>query len=249
MEKKTAVITGGTKGIGEGISRAFYEEGYSVVIGARSDNGLAKELGERAKFVKTDVALPDDLTNLVKKAVEWTGRLDVMVNNAGLSGWKPVEKIDEKFWEEMIDINLKGTMFGCKAASRELKKGGVIINVSSMAGKRGSANNSVYCAAKFGVNGITQSLAKELGPRGIRVVAVCPVLVKTPGLVEALELEHSPAKGNVDQFLQNFLEGNAALLRLPTAKEVAEFCTVLASEKSSAITGQCINVDCGVFPQ
>ena len=97
-------------------------------------------------------------------------------------------------------------------------------------------------------NGVTQALAKELGPRD-RVNALCPVLVETDGLNAALATEHSPAKGNVAEFLESFTATNSALGRLPSAAEVADFCLYLASPKASAITGQCINVDCGVFPQ
>ena len=150
----------------------------------------------------------------------------------------------------MIDTNLKGVLFGCQAALPHLPNGGSIINMSSLAGKRGSANNSVYCASKFGINGVTQSLAKELGPKGIRVNAVCPVMVKTEGLVEALAEEYSPASGKgVELFLDDFLRVNAALGRLPTGEEVARFCVFLTSANASAITGQCVNVDCGVLPQ
>jgi NAD(P)-dependent dehydrogenase (short-subunit alcohol dehydrogenase family) len=250
MNKRTVIITGGTKGIGAAISEAFHDEGSYVIIGARSDNGLAKKLGERALFHSVDITKPEDHAAIVKKAIAWTGQLDVYINNAGLSQWRPLDKIDEQFWGKMIDVNLKGVLFGCQAAARSLMNGGVIINISSMAGKRGSSNNSVYCAAKFGTNGITQALAKELGPKGIRVNAVCPVLIKTEGLLEALKEEHSPTGGiDVEQFLMSFIKANSALGRLPTAEEVANFCVFLASQKASAITGQCINVDCGVFPQ
>ena len=114
----------------------------------------------------------------------------------------------------------------------------------------GSANNSVYCASKFGVNGITQSLAKELGPSGIRVNAVCPVYVETPGLLEALENKDSPPAGqDTSTYLQDFAQSQAALKRLPLGNEVADICLYLASDTASAVTGQCINVDCGVLPQ
>ena len=150
----------------------------------------------------------------------------------------------------MIDTNLKGTFWGCKAASEYLTSGGTIVNVSSLAGKRGSSNNSVYCASKFGVNGITQSLAKELGSRGIRVNAVCPVYIETPGLLLALENPDSPSKEkNTAKYLKDFSESNSAMGRLPVANEIADLCFYLASNSASAITGQCINVDCGVLPQ
>ena len=167
-----------------------------------------------------------------------------------MSAWRSLENIDEQFWAEMLDTNLKSVLFGAQAAARHMEKGGVILNVSSLAGKRGSANNSAYCAAKFGVNGITQALAKELGPRGIRVNAVCPVYVKTPGLQAALKNPDSPARGkDIGIYLKKFAKEQASLGRLPEAREVAELCLFLASPAASAITGQCINVDCGVLPQ
>ncbi len=249
-EPRTVIVTGGTAGIGAAIVKAFHLGGDNVVIGARRDNGLALSLGERARFQSVDVTSAVALRDLVAVAVAWTGRLDVFVNNAGVSGWRPLAAIEETFWQEMVDVNLKSVLFGCQAAAAAMDRGGVIINVSSMAAKRGSANNSVYCAAKFGVNGITQALAKELGPRDIRVNAVCPVLVTTDGLITALSKEFSPAYGrSVSDFLESFAKMNSALGRLPTAEEVAQFCVFLASPQASAITGQCINVDCGVFPQ
>ena len=248
--QRTILITGGAKGIGASISHAFHANGDSVLMASRSDNGFADQLGERARFVACDVRRPTDLHTVVQAALEWTGRLDVFVNNAGLSAWRPVVKVDGDFWDQMIDTNLKGTFFGCQAAAAHLQPGGCIINISSLAGKRGSANNSVYCASKFGVNGITQALAKELGPRGIRVNAVCPVYVQTEGLLEALEQESAPPRGeNVETYLRNFATSNSALGSLPTGDEIGQVCLFLASQEASAITGQCINVDCGVLPQ
>lgn len=248
--KKTAIITGGTKGIGADIASAFYSAGYSVVLASRSDNGFAKELGDRARFVKIDVRREADHQKLAAFACKWTGRLDVYINCAGFSGWKPVEQVTEKFWNEMIDTNLKGAFWGCKTAAANLGGGGVIINISSLAGKRGSSNNSVYCASKFGVTGLTQALAKELGPQGIRVVAVCPVYVETQGVIKALQDKNSPAKGkNVKAYLDQFKKEQTALGVLPTGKNIAETCLFLASSAASAITGQSLNVDCGVMPQ
>jgi len=249
-EKQVVVITGGVRGIGAAISRVFHKSGYYVVIGSRRDTGLAEVLGERATFQPTDVRKPGDVHALVKAALDWTGQLDVLVNNAGISAWRRVEEIDEAFWNRMIDTNLKGTFFGCQAAAAYLKRGGCIINVSSLAGKRGSANNSVYCASKFGVNGITQALAKELGPKGIRVNAVCPVYVRTEGLLEALAASDAPPGGrDIEEYLRDFAASNSALGTLPTGEEVAQVCLFLASPAASAITGQCINVDCGILPQ
>lgn len=248
-KNRVCIITGGNRGIGEFLTRGFWNDGYYVLIGARKDTGLANELGETVRFQKADVRREVDHISLVDTAVQWGG-LDVYINNAGFSEWRPLNDIDDEILSEMIDVNLKGTLWGCKAAGKVLKKGGCIINISSLAGKRGSANNSIYCATKFGVNGITQALAKELGHRGIRVNAVCPVYIKTEGLIEALKDENSPAMGkDIEQYFKSFSDGNSALKRLPIGEEVAEMCLFLASEKASAVTGQCINVDCGVMPQ
>ena len=247
---KTIVITGGTKGIGAEIAKAFYAEGMSVVVGARADNGFAQRLGEGACFQKIDVRRESDHRRLIKKAMEWTGRMDVYINGAGFSQWRAISEVTEKFWDEMIDTNLKGTFFGCKAASQYLPQGGSIINISSIAGKRGSGNNAVYCASKFGVTGLTQALAKELGPRRVRVNAVCPVYVLTDGLLKALNEKSSPAQGkDVKAYLKKFAQEQSALKRLPLAQEIAKACVFLASEEASAITGQSINVDCGVLLQ
>ena len=216
---RTVVVTGGTKGIGRAIVSAFTREKDRVVIASRSEHV--------------------DVTD-IPRLTEWAatlGKVDVWINNAGRSDWCPVGEVTEDFWQEMIDVNLKSVLFGSQLAVKHGAKN--IINISSLAGKRGSANNSVYCAAKFGVNGITQSLAKELGPQGIRVNAVCPVFVDTPGLREALESPYAPDPRKVESALGDF----------PSAKEVADYCVFLASDKASAITGQCINIDCGVFPQ
>lgn len=246
----TVVVTGGGKGIGQFITRAFHAQGAHVLIASRDDTGLAAELGDRARFVACDVRHPKDLHKVANAAVQWTGRLTTFINNAGYSKWMPLASIGEQDWEDLIDTNLKGVLFGCQAAAAHLGAGDTIINISSLASKRGTANNSVYCASKFGVNGITQALAKELGPRGIRVNAVCPVLVTTDGLVDALKRPYAPAStGDVAAFLSNFATSQAALGRLPKADEVAEMCLFLASQAASAITGQCINVDCGVLPQ
>ncbi|NHQ59236.1 SDR family oxidoreductase [Chlorobium sp. BLA1] len=250
MTKRTVIITGGSRGIGAAISEAFYDEGNYVIIAGRTDNGLADKLGSRARFISTDVRHPQALISLVNQAIEWTGRLDVLVNNAGVSGWRPLVQIDETFWQDMLDTNLKSVLFSCQAAVPYLSPGSVIINISSLAGKRGSANNAVYCAAKFGVNGITQSLAKELGPLGIRVNALCPVYVATAGLEEALGDVYAPTGGkDIPAYLTSFAATQSALGVLPTAAQVADACLFLSSSKAGAITGQCINVDCGVLPQ
>ena len=246
---KTVIITGGNKGIGLAITKAFVDDDYKIIVGSRHDTGIEKQFNGHVRFIAMDVQDEAGHRKLVQAAMDWTGQIDVYVNNAGYSEWRPIQSIDESFFNDLIGTNLKGAFWGCKVAADSLSKNGVIINVSSIAGKRGSVNNAMYCASKFGMNGLTQALAKELGPKSLRVNAVCPVLIATDGLIDALNSPHAPAKDNMNKFLDDFAATQSALGRLPTAEEVGAVCVFLASDKASAITGQCINVDCGVFPQ
>lgn len=249
MNQKTVIITGGNRGIGLCITQAFVDAGYYVIVGARHKMDLETQFGEKVHIIQTDVQIESDHSRLVDFAIAKTGKLDCYINNAGFSEWRPIENIDDLFLNELFGTNLKGVFWGCKSAACKMQAGSSIINISSIAGKRGSSNNSAYCASKFGVNGLTQALAKEIGPRQIRVNALCPVLIPTEGLLEALKSSFGPANGNPEGFISKFATDNAALKRLPTGEEVAAMCLFLASESASAITGQCINVDCGVFPQ
>lgn len=247
-EKRVVAVTGGTAGIGLAVARLFRERGYNVAVCSKSARG--KSLAPEILHCQVDVRKRSQQFDFVKAIQEKFGRLDVFVNNAGVSRWKAIEDIDEAFAAEIVETNLMGTMWGCAASASALGSGGCIVNVSSLAGKRGSARNSAYCAAKFAVNGITQSLAKELGPRGIRVNAVCPVYVETETIIESLEDPASPAAGQVvSAYLKEFARTQTALGRLPTGREVAEAVFFLSEPSSSAITGQCINVDCGTLPQ
>ncbi|HEX2679441.1 MAG TPA: SDR family oxidoreductase [Polyangiales bacterium] len=248
--KRTVLVTGGGRGIGADISRAFHAADYHVAIAGRSDTGIARELGARARWVTLDVTQRAQHDAAIRQILDWSGRIDVIVNNAGYSGWRRLERIDDAFWNKMLDTNLKGSLYAIQAAAPHMAAGSAVVNVSSLAGKRGTANNTVYCASKFAMNGMTQALAKELGPRGIRVNAVCPVLIPTDGLLEALVEPDAPAaNGDVQTFLRNFAAANSARGVLPTGDEVGRACVFLASDGAAAITGQCINVDTGVMTQ
>lgn len=247
-DRKVVIITGGNRGIGFGISKSFIEAGYMVVIGARTERNLDKYFGDNIRFLSIDVREEQAHHKLVNYAIQNFGRLDTYINNAGYSFWKPINKIDDTFLSDIIDTNLKSAFWGCKAAASVMDEGS-IINISSLAGKRGSKNNSAYVASKFGMNGLTQSLAKELGHRNIRVNAVCPVLIATEGLNKALNMKYAPGENDPKSFIEEFTKVNSPLLRMPTADEIGQMCVFLASSNASAITGQCINVDCGVLPQ
>lgn len=246
---KTAVVTGGTKGIGREIVEHLLKLNYRVVYSARSQPQQPLGSEQQSKFVAADARKRESHFQLVKTAVDWTGRLDLYVNNAGYSQWKELAEIDEDFWTMMVETNLSSTFWGTQAAAQHLGPGGSVVNISSLAGRRGSANNSAYCAAKFGVTGLTQALSKELGVKGIRVNAVCPVYILTDSLEQSLKETVAPAGGkDVASYLKDFANSQAALKRLPTGNEVARAVAFLASEEASAITGQSMNVDCGVMP-
>jgi 3-oxoacyl-[acyl-carrier protein] reductase/meso-butanediol dehydrogenase/(S,S)-butanediol dehydrogenase/diacetyl reductase len=245
----SVIVTGGSKGIGWAIVETLARSGYFVVSGSRTlKKNIPTDLTSKILQVKIDVKNEYDHEKLVELANEKDHQLVAYVNNAGFSEWRPIENVDEEFISEIIRTNLVGYFWGSKAASASLKNGGSIVNISSLAAKRGTSNNSAYVATKFGVAGLTQSLCKELGHRGIRVNAVCPVLVETEGLLNALNEEHSPANGNSIEFLKSFSQSQAPLLRLPTAQEVANLVRFLISDDASGISGQSINVDCGVLP-
>lgn len=247
---KSVVVTGGNRGIGRAITSSFLDAGYHVIVGARKSQDVESLNPERVTFVEMDVRNEEDHLKLADAAIKATGALDVYVNNAGFSEWRPIEKIDDIFFDKVINTNLKGAFWGCKAAAARMQGSqNTIINISSIAGKRGSTNNAMYCASKFGMNGLTQSLSKELGVNGIRVNALCPVLIKTDGLMDALASDYAPAAGDPEAFLVNFNRANSALGVLPTGNDVGKMCVFLSSDQAGAITGQCINVDCGVFPQ
>ena len=243
---KVVIITGGNRGIGLGITKSFLEANYNVIVGARNKLELDHQ---NLTFHYTDVREEEDHIKLSNVGIEKYGKIDCYINNAGFSEWRPIDQIDNQFLTNILDTNLKGAFWGSKVASTLLDKGGSIINISSIAGKRGSSNNSAYVASKFGMNGLTQSLAKELGKSGIRVNALCPVLISTDGLIEALKSPYAPASENPEEFIKEFSKTNSALLRMPTEDEVGKMCVFLASDNASAITGQCINIDCGVLPQ
>ena len=246
--RSVAAVTGGTRGIGRAIVDLFYKRGWAVAVCSRSPRDPS--LPGDVLHTRADVRHRAEQHAFVAETMGRFGGLDVFVNCAGVSRWRRLADIDEAFVAEIVETNVLGTLWGCAAASVALGRGGSIINVSSLAGKRGSANNSAYCAAKFAVNGITQALAKELGPRGIRVNAVCPVYVETGHILSSLAEAASPAAGQaVEGYLAAFASGQAALGRLPTAGEVAAVVYFLADGAASAVTGQCLNVDCGVLPQ
>lgn len=183
---KLAIVTGSGRGIGKAIALILAKEGCNVVITARTEKEIEQtkkeviEIGRKAITVKCDVRLKNDIENLIKKTIAEFGKVDILINNAGVAFSKPLIETTEKEWDATIDTNLKGIFLCCKEVLPIMirQRYGIIINISSCAGKEGYAGLAAYCASKFGVIGLTESLAEEF-PAWIKVYAVCPGAVDT----------------------------------------------------------------------
>ena len=187
IEGKVVVITGASSGLGEATARLLSSQGAIVALGARRIDriaSLADELtanGGKALAMATDVTRCDQVKRLVDAAVQTYGHIDVMINNAGLMPHSPLERLKIEDWDRMVDVNLKGVLYGIAAALPHMQrqKAGHIVNVSSVSGKIGTPHMSSYCATKFALNGLSESLYHELKPLGIHVSVICPGPVRT----------------------------------------------------------------------
>jgi NAD(P)-dependent dehydrogenase (short-subunit alcohol dehydrogenase family) len=186
---QVAVVTGATEGIGRAIAQAIASQGADIVLAARTQAklaGLAKELKlaapeRRVKWVVADVTVSEQVNSLIDSAVETFGKIDILVNNVGRGLRKPLAETTDADWRTLVDQNLSGTFFACRAALPYMlqQKQGLIINIASRAGRVGEAGLAAYCAAKHGVVGLTRALAVEVADYGIRVNAICPGPVST----------------------------------------------------------------------
>lgn len=245
---RVAVVTGGTSGLGRAMALAFAREGAAVVIGDLRDRPASGEsptvetvrrAEARAAFVRTDVTRREDVEHLVTTAVRDFGRLDIMVNNAGvLPPLTPAVEKTEEEWNQAIAVDLTGVWFGCQAAMKQMIRqgqGGKIINISSrLALLGGGPGRAGYCAAKGGVSSLTRQLAVEAGPHGINVNAICPGFIltdMTASVAEAGKLEE--------------VRHRTPYHRLGRPDDVAACAVFLASPESDFITGQNIVVDGG----
>lgn len=238
LEKQVAIVSGGGQGIGLAIARAIVEAGGQVLV-ADVDAGTAKEaaasLGERAEPIACDVTSEADQAAAVEAAVSRFGRLDLLVNNAGVTRDGYIAKLSESDFDLVVDTSLKGAWLGTRAVAplfREQRRGS-IVNISSLSGKVGNPGQTNYSAAKAGLVGLTKASAKELGPSGVRVNAVQPGLVRT-AMTLAMKPEIFAAK-----------EAEVPLGRAGTPEEVAGTVVYLASPLASYVTGAVIEVTGG----
>jgi NAD(P)-dependent dehydrogenase (short-subunit alcohol dehydrogenase family) len=253
LDKRVAVITGGTRGIGRGIAEAFAAQGAAVVLGGRSAEKGAQALdemgiGDRALFVPCDVRRRADIENLIDQAAKRYGSADIMVNNAGGSDrFALVHEMTDEAWQNALDFNLNAVFWASRRALRYmLERGwGRIINISSVEGKQGNKPAvSHYITNKHAINGLTKAVAYEYGTKGITCNAICPGAIETDTMRELGPQAAASAGITYQQFLDNYAQ-ESAIRRLNTVEEVAAMAILLASETGGGITGALINVDGG----
>ena len=239
---ETVVVTGSARGIGYEIALVLGQEGYSVVLSDVNAEGLEKSRqamesqGISVLAVAANVSKADDADHLIEESEKWKGRLDVVVNNAGITRDGLIMKMTEEAWDAVLNVNLKGTFLVSRAASRFMvkQKSGVVINIASVIGLMGNSGQSNYAASKAGIIAFTRSFAKEYARRGVRANAIAPGFIQT-GMTDVL-----PEK------VKEQMLGQVPLGSLGTPRDVANLVSFLASDKASYITGQVIPVDGGM---
>ena len=242
-EKKVVFVTGASRGIGKDVALKFAEKGYDVIINYVSDKTdvetLKKEFAEKGAdslILKADVSKEEEVKDVVEKAIEKFGKIDVLVNNAGITRDNLLMRMSTEDFDKVIDINLKGTFLVTKAVTKYMmkKRCGSIVNLASVVGVVGNAGQCNYSASKAGIIGFTKSVAKELASRNIIANAVAPGFIETD------------MTNVLSDTVKESIHNQIPLKRMGSSKEVAELIYFLGSEKSSYITGQVINIDGGM---
>jgi len=253
FKDKIALVTGAGQGIGKSIALRFAREGADVIINdinlesARSVTDEVSKLGRRSITIVADVSSSREVEEMKKKVEKEFGpRLDILVNNAGIAKILPFTETTEEIWDKIMNVNLKGTFLCCRAFVPWMieQKYGKIINMSSKSGKSANAWFSAYCTSKFAIIGFTQSLALDLASYGINVNAICPGIVFTPHWDE-LEKQYARKREMPVEKVREYLAGKIPLGRPQEPEDVAAVASFLASDESSYMTGQAINVTGG----
>ena len=247
LKGKSSVVTGGASGIGEGIVKRLAEVGSSVIVAdmdlekaESTSKKIAESTGAKVIATEVNVSNSNSLAETADTCLRNFGNLDIWVNNAGIFPTTgPAIEAEDSFVDEMLEVNVRGTFAGSREAALRMKNGGVIINLASTQGLTGGPGISAYTASKHAVVGLTKSLAIELAPKGIRVVAVAPGVIDTPGVRYQLE-PLKEAGIDISSMIKNSLLGRSGV-----PDDVARVVLFLASEMADWITGATIPVDAG----
>ena len=257
LSDRIAIVTGGAQGLGEAICHRLAREGAHVVVADLNLEGAERVVADIVTRAQTDrraIAVQVDVTDeaqvaaMVGRAVEEFGRLDILVSNAGILVAEPIDAFPADRWRAVIDVNLVGYFLCAKHAARVMKaqRSGVIIQINSKSGKKGSYKNSAYAASKFGGIGLTQSIALELAEYNVRVNAVCPGnLLDSPLWVDSLYAQYAKKWGITEQDVRQKYIDQVPMRRGCTYDDVTNVVVFLASDQSSYMTGQAINVTGG----
>ena len=247
LDNKIAVITGGGTNIGKGIALEFAKEGADVVVSSRSMANLGKvveeikALGRRSLAIATDVRVKEQVQNMIKRTLDEFGRIDILVNNSGITRRALIVDMTQEDWDDVIATNLTGVFYCLQAAARQMmeQKYGKIINMSSISGVGGIAPTLAnYSAVKAGVVQLTKAAARELGPYGINVNAIAP------GAVESTIYLARRTPEEVEEWLE-YARKVALMGRIGTPEDIAKLAVYLASDDSSFICGETIVIDGG----
>jgi NAD(P)-dependent dehydrogenase (short-subunit alcohol dehydrogenase family) len=253
LAEQVAIVTGGGQGIGQRIAAAFAGAGATVVVTGRTAATLAEtvalveQAGRRALAIVADVAKQEDCERMVAETLGAFGRLDILVNNAGIAGaTKSTLDMSLDEWQEVIDIDLTGPWLCTKAVLPTFLTvgSGVILNISSAAGRVGYPNRAPYAAAKWGLVGLTQTWAREWGMHGVRTNCICPGAIAGDRIERVIAARAESLGMPIDKVRAGFVS-QSSMGRMANEDEVASIALMLCSPSSSGVNGQTVNVDCG----